>query len=160
MGNFKYGFLLDENVVALQSLFPKGRAKTVNDFSLAGKADSEVIKKAGEEAFIVVTSDAQYIEFFRQISASNSQGRHIHGLVIVTPTDFEKQKRLFPIAEIEKKMTLNGMKMNWQIVSEYNLLVRVEENRRVTTLRLPLCPCADSETRKQADKVFGKVSIE
>lgn len=156
MGMHNYGFLLDENVVKLKSLFPRNRAKTVHDFDLNGEADAKVIKKAGDEGLIIVTADAQYPEFFRNVASMGRSSRHLYGLVLIVPTDLERQKRLFPLSEIESRLRLNGAKnISWPIVSTYNLLVRVEERRRVTVQRLPPCPCQDGSERAQADKYLG-----
>ena len=76
MGMHNYGFLLDENVVKLKSLFPRNRAKTVHDYSLDGKEDAKVIKTAGDEGLIIVTADAQYPEFFRTVAKTGRSGRH------------------------------------------------------------------------------------
>ena len=55
-----YGVLLDENLVALQPLFPKNRAETVYDYGLDGKVDARVTEVASHQGLIVVTRDAEY----------------------------------------------------------------------------------------------------
>jgi hypothetical protein len=154
-----FGFLLDENVAKLKHLFPRNRAKTVHDYQLGGESDQNVIKTAGDQRLIVVTSDAQYPEFFRRVSMSRKSGRHLYGLVIIAPIDIEQQRRLFPLGEIENRMRLNSENITWPMVSTYNLLVRVAEGRRVNIERLPPCPCQDASERAVADKYLGPVKM-
>jgi len=157
MGMHNYGFLLDENVVRLKQHFPKSRAKTVYDYSLEGKPDARVIKTAGDEGLIIVTADGQYPEFFRKIGTERRGGAHLYGLVQIVPTDIERQKRLFPLREVESRMRLDGKIVTWTMVALYNLCVRVDEGRRVTVLRLPPCPCNNQQDRDAAEKIFGPV---
>ena len=157
MGMHNYGFLLDENVVKLKSLFPRNRAKTVHDYKLDGEPDSKVIKVAGDEGLIIVTADAQYPEFFRKIAHSGGSKQHLYGLVLIVPTDLERQKRLFPLNEIENRLRLNEVKnISWPIVSGYNLLVRVEEGRRVTVQRLPPCPAKTDPSEFSQTNTLGE----
>lgn len=136
----KYGFLLDRDVSKAVSLFPASRVRTVAQAGLADDAtDAEIVRKAWELRLTVVTANGD--DFLREFREFLSQTKRtdchdMFGLVIL-PNGYENQRR--SLSGIEKKLRLDGQKINWAVVADKDCWVRVKKEGNPEVDRFPRC---------------------
>jgi hypothetical protein len=149
-GHSTYAFLLDENVMHLKKLFPKGRAITVADLGKASADDDKVVRLADEHRRIIVTNNSRdYRAAMARYAKDWGKERcsDLYGLIIL-PNRKHEQAPLFPLHRIEEMLRYTApnkpkRRIRWRDVADDNLLVLISKDRRVRVEALPRCPfCA------------------
>jgi hypothetical protein len=135
-----YAFLLDEDVRAAKSLFPKGRAKTVTDLGLrSDAADREVVLAAWEGRYIIVTGNADDFipEIMRFLKKTKKAECHeLFGLVVL-PNGYLTQKRI--LGRAANTLRFGGRKLTWADIWRDNYFVRVGKSGSPEVKRFPRC---------------------
>ena len=137
-------FLLDEDVTALKSLFPRKRVRTLAQVRLQrGTPDADIVLTAYNRGFTIVTANAD--DFRKAIIDRQRRGRSgecscLFGLVIL-PTGEEVQRRLMPsLRTVEQQLRFRGKAITWKDVRKKNYEVRLLRDRAPRVAELPP-PC-------------------
>jgi hypothetical protein len=137
-------FLLDEDVQALKSLFPRKRVKTLKQVGLKpGTPDADIVLKAWSRGFTIVTANAK--DFRKAITDHQRRGRAgecscLWGLVIF-PTGEEVQRHLPPrLTAVEPRLRFRGKAIKWKDVRKNNYEVRLLRSDAPRVAELPP-PC-------------------
>ena len=150
-GDKAYNFLLDRNVEHLESLFPRGRAKTATKERLPPSAsDRDIVEQAWLRQSTIVTAD---IKDFRpaMVKFQRQQGRRPCGCLfglIVLPNVYETQKRLLKnrLNDLQARLpSVDGTKPTWSRVHSRNYMVRVKKSGNPHVTKLGLCPDCDPD---------------
>ena|SRR5436309_1959555 len=122
-------FLLDEDVRAMKSLFPRKRVKTLAQVRLKPDTpDADIVLTAWNRGFTIVTANADH--FRKAITDFQERGRAgecscLFGLVIL-PTREEVQRRLLPsLRAVERRLRFHGKAITWKDVRKKNYEVRL-----------------------------------
>ena len=147
MGDFRQEptevtFLLDEDVKALKSLFPRKRVKTLAQVRLRpDSTDAAIVLRAWERGFTIVTANA---DDFRKVIANfqergASECACLWGLVVL-PTGEEVQRRLLTAWKaVERRLRFGGKAIAWRDVRKENYEVRILRSGAPRVVALPRC---------------------
>jgi hypothetical protein len=147
MGDFRrepteVTFLLDEDVKALKSLFPRKRVKTLAQVRLRPDSkDTDIVLKAWNRGFTIVTANGD--DFRKAITDFQQRGVSecacLWGLVLL-PSGEEVQRRLLTnLKAVERRLRFGGKSITWRDVRRENYEVRFPRSGPPRVVPLPRC---------------------
>jgi len=140
LGVTSYKFLFDHNCSDAAQFFPKRRILTLKQAGLALDAtDRQIVERASERKWIIVTvnGDDFVDEITRYLKQTTRHNCHdLSGLVIL-PSGHEVQRHA--LAQIERKLFLEGKRIGWKEVWDLDCCVRVRRDGRAEISKFERC---------------------
>lgn len=134
-------FLFDRDAAKAQGLFPKRRSVSMADVGLADNAtDRAIVERACSDKYIVVTCNGDdFVREFERYLSQTKKRKECHDMsgLVILPNGYEIQRRV--LRGLEKKLRLDGRKIDWKDVSEKDCCVKVEKNGDVKVTRFKRC---------------------
>jgi predicted nuclease of predicted toxin-antitoxin system len=135
-----YKFLFDHNCSDAAQFFPKRRRLSLKQAGLAPDAtDRQIVERASERRWVIVTVNGddfidEITRYLRQ--TKKLQCHDLSGLVIL-PSGHEVQRRV--LAQVERKLILEGRRIEWKDVWNLDCCVRVTRDGRAQVSRFERC---------------------
>ena len=135
-----YRFLFDHNCSDAARFFPSRRILNLKQGGLAFDAtDRQIVERASERKWIIVTvnGDDFVDEITRYLKQTTRHNCHdLSGLVIL-PSGHEVQRHA--LAQIERKLFLEGKRIGWKEVWDLDCCVRVRRDGRAEISKFERC---------------------